>query len=201
MPEVTVEFRPYGEPIATTDWPTWRSDDLPIVAGVRPDTPSALITAMSVTGSVPTTVALAVVPSLKFTVMLPLSPATEATWLLVRMLPSADRMMPEPEPEPDEPVTLILTTEGSTVAATFSTDPDGAAAALDALTGPDDVEVVTVSSPCRPSYSAAPPTPADPPTRRAPASTAAVNPPGRRTDAVVLAVTEGGCWNGGSGRV
>src|SRR3954454_22213799 len=126
--------------MATTAWPTCSCEDLPIVAGVSPETPCALITAMSVTGSVPTTSALAVLPSLKFTVIVPPLPATETTCLLVRIAPSARRTMPEPEPEPDEPVTLIFTTEGRTEAATFSTDPDGAAAAFDALTGPDDVE-------------------------------------------------------------
>ena len=38
-----------------------------MVAGVSPETPLALITATSVTGSVPTTVARTVVPSLKLT--------------------------------------------------------------------------------------------------------------------------------------
>jgi hypothetical protein len=96
-------------------------------------------------------------------------------------------------------VTLIFTTDGSTEDATFSTDPDGAAAALDALTGPDVEELVVVSSPFKESYAAAPPTPAAPPRRRAPASTAAVIPPGLRVIAVAL--PEAGCWNGGSGRV
>ena len=65
MPLVTVDSRPNGEPIATTPSPTLRSLDLPMVAGVRPETPSALMTAVSVSGSVPTTFALADVPSLK----------------------------------------------------------------------------------------------------------------------------------------
>ena len=67
MPLVTVDSRPNGEPIATTPSPTLRSPDLPMVAGVRPETPSALITAVSVSGSVPTMLALADVPSLKET--------------------------------------------------------------------------------------------------------------------------------------
>ena len=37
MPLVTVASRPNGEPIATTPWPTWRLEEWPIVAGVRPD--------------------------------------------------------------------------------------------------------------------------------------------------------------------
>src|SRR3954452_20023279 len=170
-----------------------------MVAGVSPETPSALITPMSVTGSVPTTLARAVLPSLKFTVIVPPSPARETTWLLVRIVPSVRRMMPDPEPDPDWPETLILTTEGSTEAATFSTEPDGAAAALDARTGPEAVTLLGVSLPCQASSRAAPPTPAAPPTRSAPASTAAVTPPVRRTGVAVL--EEVGCWNGVRGRV
>jgi hypothetical protein len=96
-------------------------------------------------------------------------------------------------------MTLIFTTDGSTDEATFSTDPDGAAAAFDAWTGPDDEVLVVVSSPCQASYAAAPPTPAAPPRRSAPARTAAVIPPGLRV--VVATLPEAGCWNGGSGRV
>ena len=81
---------------------------------MRSETPSALITAMSVSGSVPTTLAFLVVPSLKFTVIEPLSPAPATTWLLVRISPSLLSTMPEPEPAPDWPETLTLTTEGST---------------------------------------------------------------------------------------
>ena len=58
---------PSGEPIATTGWPTARSAELPRVAGVRPETPSAVITARSSVAVVPTTVAVAVVPSLNRT--------------------------------------------------------------------------------------------------------------------------------------
>ena len=84
------------------------------------------MTAVSVSGSVPTTVALADVPSLKKTVIEPPSPAIAATWLLVRISPSELRMMPEPEPAPWLPLTSILTTEGSTLAATCSTEPSAA---------------------------------------------------------------------------
>ena len=65
MPLVTVASRPKGEPIATTPSPTPRLADLPIVAGVRSDTSAALITAVSVSGSVPRTSASALVPSAK----------------------------------------------------------------------------------------------------------------------------------------
>ena len=57
MPLVTVDSSPNGEPIAITQSPTSRLSDVPRVAGVRPDTFSALMTAGSVTESVPTTVA------------------------------------------------------------------------------------------------------------------------------------------------
>ena len=99
MPEVTVASRPNGEPIATTFSPT---ADLVRLAdaspGCRPETPSALITARSVSGSVPTTCAFLADPSLKFTEMVPPWPATDATWLLVRISPSELMMMPEPDP-------------------------------------------------------------------------------------------------------
>src|SRR3954447_342453 len=120
MPLVTVAPSPNGDPMATTPSPTFRSEDLPISAGVRPVTPWAFTTARSVTGSVPTILALAVVPSLKLTEMEPPSPATAATWLLVRIVPSAVRTTPEPEPASFWPVTLSWTTEGSTLEATPS---------------------------------------------------------------------------------
>ena len=76
MPVVTVASRPNGEPIATTDWPTWSESEEPMVAGVRPLTSSAWITAVSVSGSVPTIVALACEPSLNDTCSSPESPAS-----------------------------------------------------------------------------------------------------------------------------
>ena len=54
---------------------------------------------------------------------MPPSAASSTTWLLVRIWPSEVRMMPEPEPAPWLPLTSILTTEGSTLAATDSTLP------------------------------------------------------------------------------
>lgn len=128
MPLVTVLSRPNGEPIATTSWPTLRSLELPSVAAVRPDWPSALITARSVTGSRPTMSALAVLPSLNDTVTEPPSAAASTTWLLVRMSPSLEMMMPVPLP-PDSspelsPRTLICTVEGRTLDATASTSPE-----------------------------------------------------------------------------
>ena len=64
MPDVTVADRPSGDPTATTPAPTCRSAEVPSLAGVSPDTDFALITARSSVVSAPTTVAVAVVPSL-----------------------------------------------------------------------------------------------------------------------------------------
>ena len=91
-------FSPKGDPSATTVWPTSRALDLPSVAGVRSSTSSALMTAMSISGSVPMTLAFLVVPSLKLTVIGGSLPTPETTWLLVRIWPSLVRTMPEPEP-------------------------------------------------------------------------------------------------------
>ena len=100
MPVVTVPSRPSGEPIATTSWPTRRLPEEPSVIGVRPDTPCTLTTAMSLLGSVPTTVNGAVRPSAKVTLVCAPPPESSGgrrtTWLLVRISPSVDRMMPEP---------------------------------------------------------------------------------------------------------
>ena len=52
MPDVTVASSPNGEPIATTPCPTWSESEDPMVAGVRPLTSSAWMTAVSVSGSV-----------------------------------------------------------------------------------------------------------------------------------------------------
>ena len=207
MPLVTVESRPNGEPIATTPSPTFRSVDLPMVAGVRPETSSALMTAVSVSGSVPTTLALADVPSLKKTVIEPPSPAIAATWLLVRISPSELRMMPEPEPAPSLPLTSILTTEGSTFEATCSTEPSAASDSGVSTTCEvlPPLGFAAVSEPLS-SYAfhaAAPPTPATPPTTSAVATTAAARPVrrGRRWTgrAVVSGAAAYTCSGGPSG--
>ena len=71
MPLVTVESSPNGAPTATTSWPMSRLADLPIVALVSPLTSSALMTAVSVRGSVPTISAAASSPFWKDTEMRP----------------------------------------------------------------------------------------------------------------------------------
>src|SRR5664279_3620757 len=120
IPEVTVADRPSGEPTATTLCPIFRSAEVPRVAGVRPETPLALITARSSVESAPTTLASALVPSLNCTFRLV---APSMTWLFVRIRPSADRMIPEPSPELLEEVDRMDTTVGRRDAATCSTEP------------------------------------------------------------------------------
>ena len=142
-----------------------------MVAGVRPETFSAWMSAVSVSGSVPSIFASAWLPSLKVTRRVPPSPASSTTWLLVRIWPSELRMMPEPEPAPWAPLTSIFTTDGSTLAATAWTLPS-AAGVLGVLTTLEVVGVAALpepedeSSSCQAVYAAAPPTPAPPPTRR-----------------------------------
>ena len=182
MPLVTVDSSPNGEPIATTSWPTSRLPDLPMVAGVRSLTPSALISAVSVSGSVPSTVASAVEPSLNATEMLPPSPAASTTWLLVRISPSELRMMPEPEPAPWAPATLIFTTDGSTSWATCSTEPLAAGASPRSTTAEAFGDDVDRSAPLglHSFQPAAPAMPAPAPTTSEAATTDAANAPGRR---------------------
>ena len=126
MPLVTVLSRPNGEPIATTSWPTFRSADVPSVAGWRPLLPSALMTARSVTASRPRISAFALVPSLNATVIDPPSAADSTTWLLVRIWPSLLMMMPVPDPACPPPDTLTWVTDGSSFWATCSISPAGA---------------------------------------------------------------------------
>ena len=60
IPVVTVPSRPSGEPTAITGWPTRKFADDPRLIGVNPETPCTRTTAISVVGSVPTTVNSAV---------------------------------------------------------------------------------------------------------------------------------------------
>ena len=146
-----------------------------MVAGVRFETPSAWTTAVSVSGSVPRTLAGACEPSLKSMLIWPSLPARAATWLLVRILPSALRMMPEPDPEPPEPLTLIFTTEGRTFAATFSMEPVAAAGTAElsrCVTMGDEAAALSWVD----VHAAAPPTPAAPPTSRLATTTDAASP-------------------------
>ena len=121
MPALTEPSRPSGLPIASTVSPTCTLSLLPKVAGLRPETPEALMTARSVDVSRPTIVAFAVLPSLNVTLMLPPPDAAEEiTWLLVRIAPSDVMITPDPSSVPPLAVTSIDTTLGFTAAATLA---------------------------------------------------------------------------------
>src|SRR4051812_22731454 len=107
MPAVTGVTRASGEPNASTGSPTAIESELPKVTGMRPPL-ATLITAMSDSGSRPTTLARAVEPSLNETVIVLSAPST--TWSLVITYPSAETT----KPEPIAPVTRTVTTLGST---------------------------------------------------------------------------------------
>ncbi len=96
MPAVTEPSSPSGLPMARTASPTLSLSLSPSVALVSPETFSARTTARSVAGSVPTMVAVALLPSLNFTWTLASCPTPATTWLLVRIRPSADSTTPEP---------------------------------------------------------------------------------------------------------
>ena len=127
--------RPKGEPMATTPSPTSTAPDSPIVAGVRPSTPSAWMTAVSVSGSVPRIVASAWLPSLNETVIVPPSPATSRDVVVGQDQPvgGQDDARAGAGLRPSE--TSSLTTEGSTAAATCSTLPSAAGASVVLTTG------------------------------------------------------------------
>ena len=96
MPSVTVgpPVRSRALPMATTCSPIWRSDDLPSGSAVRPVL-STFRTARSSVRSTARTVAGAVEPSGKLTVMLV---ASAMTWALVTMWPSLLITNPVPAP-------------------------------------------------------------------------------------------------------
>ena len=154
-----------------------------MVAAVSPETPVALITAVSVSGSVPRMVASAVVPSSKETDSVPPPAASSTTWLLVRIVPSAVRMIPDPDAAPCWPVTSIFTTLGSTFCATDSTEPSAAGARVWLATVAVDTWAawaLLAGSVWVTSQKAAPPSPAPPPTSSDVATTAAARPVRRR---------------------
>ena len=98
--------------------------------------------------------------------MLPWSPATSTTWLLVRISPSELMMMPDPEPAPSGPATLIFTTDGRTSWATCSTEPSAAGESPRSTTADAFGEDEEVSAPfgLHSCQAAAPATPAPAPT-------------------------------------
>ena len=81
MPEVTVESRPKGEPMASTHWPFLSFLVSPIGKAVMP-LASILMRATSVRSSEPMTLALNSRPSVSVTMM---SAASLMTWLFVMM--------------------------------------------------------------------------------------------------------------------
>src|SRR5947209_9903145 len=196
IPVVTVPDSPSGDPIATTGWPTRKSDEEPIVMGVRFGTPCTRITAISLVGSAPTTENGAVRPSEKVTVVLVGGPpggapggppgppgppgfaAAATTWLLVRISPSADSTTPEPSSDWRPMSVSNMTTLGTTLAATCSTVPGGMFAA-GTLGAPANILPPLPPAECVPSstaVAAAPPIPAD---TTAIANAPAVNRPAR----------------------
>src|SRR5215213_9012055 len=123
MPLVTDSDRPRGAPAATTAWPTCSESDLAKTAGVRFCCPSTLMTARSLVSELPTTVAGTVRPSPKVTVMVPPSEAPSTTCALVRMWPSLSMTTPLPRPPLPPLCTLMVTSEGSILAAAAPTVP------------------------------------------------------------------------------
>lgn len=84
MPDVTVDDSPSGAPSTITGCPTRKPADLP--SGIAGSFDSlTLITAISVSASLPTSVAGTRFPSLNSTDMVPPSAARATTWLLVKM--------------------------------------------------------------------------------------------------------------------
>ena len=94
MPAVTVFSKPYGEPMASTGSPTRIFDGSPSRTVGR-SLASMRITAISVCGSLPSTLALNSRRSVSLTVT---SVALSTTWAFVRIRPSGLTMKPEPSP-------------------------------------------------------------------------------------------------------
>jgi hypothetical protein len=122
-PADTVDWKPNGLPIATTSCPTRSDADSPNRAVGSPE-PSARITARSVAGSLPASVAPSVEPSVSVTSR---SVAAFTMWLFVTMYPSGVKITPEPAPiaPADRPGRLLPaampTTAGPTRSATETT--------------------------------------------------------------------------------
>ncbi len=169
MPLVTEPVSPSGEPMATTSSPTARLSELPSEAVVRFLAPLTLIRARSLSGSVPTTSACFLVPSLKVT-STEEAPAT--TWLLVTISPSGVMTTPEPVDSPLAVRALISTIAGVTALATAETLP--LLLAEPALTA-GVVVLVCGRSVALPMRAALPP-----PIRPEASATAAISATGRR---------------------
>ena len=94
IPAVTVEFRLNGLPTANTHSPTFNWSESP-TGIVGKSSPSILINAKSVLGSVPMMRPFSSRSSFSFTVI---SSAPSTTWLFVTIYPSLEMMTPEPKP-------------------------------------------------------------------------------------------------------
>ena len=93
IPAVMVLLKSYGLPIARTHSPSRRLSELPIgITGRFSD--STLSSAISVTGSVPTILALKLLLLSSVTTV---SEAPSTTWLFVTIYPSGEIITPEPE--------------------------------------------------------------------------------------------------------
>ena len=86
--------RPKGLPMAITHSPTSRLSESPRLAAVKPVLASILIIAISVFGSLPTTLASYSSSSANFTTIFC---AFSTTWLFVRIDPSASMTKPDPK--------------------------------------------------------------------------------------------------------
>ena len=154
MPAVTVCWRPKGEPMASTQSPTFILSESPSVAEGKVPPPWRRSTARSVRLSTPTSLALYFLPS---AVIASISLARSTTWALVSTVPDGSTITPEPRlragsgrsgvspkkrrknsspknssigvrPAPRVTV-LMLTTAGATVSATWEKLPDGTGSA------------------------------------------------------------------------
>ena len=122
MPAVTVDSNPSGLPMAMAICPGLSFLELPSRADGSRSVVSARSTAMSVSGSRPSTRAGKRRASVSASSIVE---APSTTWLLVSTMPSGDRMVPEPEPWAARPWrsprTCTCTTEGETASTTPTT--------------------------------------------------------------------------------
>ncbi|CAM5355100.1 hypothetical protein SBADM41S_10432 [Streptomyces badius] len=120
IPLVTVPVSPSGEPIATTCSPTLTLEESPSAAVFSPLAFRSLMSARSLSGSVPTTSAVYVLPVERVTWI---CCAPEMTWLLVTISPSSVITTPEPVDLPADEAAPISTIAGETASATPATVP------------------------------------------------------------------------------
>ena len=157
------------------------------------------MTARSVVGAVPTTVASATVPSSNVTRIWPDEPAPETTWSLVRMWPSASSTTPVPRPLACPERTVMVTTDGSILAAAPATVPSS----LGVVDAGVPVTLIGALAGSRPEVTRAyEPMPAPAPiTADMEAATSMAASPGRDVRVVVAVGAAGsGCTPAGAGK-